>query len=65
MKKILLEQVLHQLQNKEISIEKARELISVLFDESNSFDEEMKVENCESYCFDECDCVSKYCGYGK
>ena len=37
----------------------------VLDDVSNSFDEEMKVEDCEYYCSDECDCVGKYCGYGK
>jgi len=65
MKNILVDQVLHQLQNKEISIEKARELISVLFDDINSFDDQMKVEDCEYYCSDECDCGGKYCGYGK
>jgi hypothetical protein len=32
MENILLDQVLQQVQNKEISIEKARELICVLFD---------------------------------
>ncbi len=34
MENILLDQVLQQVQNKEISIEKARELICVLFDVS-------------------------------
>jgi len=34
MKNTLLDQVLQQVQNKEISIEKARELICVLFDVS-------------------------------
>jgi hypothetical protein len=34
-------------------------------DVSNSFDEGIKVEDCEYYCSDECDCVGKYCGYGK
>lgn len=36
-----------------------------LFGVSNSFDKKMKVEDCEYYCSDECDCVGKYCGYGK
>ena len=42
----------------------ANEILN-LFNVSNSFDEEMKVEDCEYYCSDECDCVGKYCGYGK
>jgi hypothetical protein len=65
MENILLDQVLKQVQEKEISIEKARELICVLFNVSNSFDEEMKVEDCGYYCSDECDCIGEYCGYGK
>lgn len=65
MKNILLDQVLKQVQEKEISIEKARDLLCVLFNVSNSFDEGMKVEDCEYYCSYECDCVGKYCGYGK
>lgn len=65
MENILLDQVLKQVQEKEISIEKARELICVLFNVSNSFDEEMKVEDCGYYCSDECDCVGEYCRYGK
>lgn len=65
MENILLDQILQQVQNKKISIEKARELICGLFNVSNSFDENMKVEDCEYYCSDECDCVGKYCGYGK
>ena len=40
---ILLDQILEQVQKKEISIEKARDLICVLFNVSNSFDEEMKL----------------------
>ena len=32
---------------------------------SNSFYEGMKVEDCEYYCSDECDCVGKHCCYGK
>ena len=34
-------------------------------DVSNSFDEQMKVEDCQYYCSDECDCIGKYCSYGK
>ncbi len=36
MENILLDQVLQQVRNREISIEKARELISVLFNVSNN-----------------------------
>lgn len=31
---------------------------------SKSLDEKIKVEDCEYYCSDECDCIGKYCGYG-
>lgn len=65
MENILLDQVLQQVQNKEINIEKARELICVLFDVSNSFDDKTRVQDCEEWIHEQCDCIGKYCGYGK
>ena len=49
----------------EFNEDKALNELCVLLDVSNSFNGEMKVEDCEYYCSDECDCVEKYCGYGK
>ena len=41
------------------------ELYHIYSEERKIFNSPMKIEDCEYYCSEECDCVGKYCGHGE